>query len=303
MALHRSPEEPALRPPADVAAAAHPVSERFIWGLLLMPAAALLVPFFASVALLIRYSFNTWSSETGMMPDLALGNYATMLGAPYYLGVLLNTLKLGAITTAIALVMGYPVAYAITLARRRHVLLLMVVVPLWMDVLIRAFGWIVILDRYGLVNNALVGLNLVGSPVTILGTPLAVVLDLLHETLPFMIVTLFSILQRLDPTLRDAAMGLGANRPVTFWKVTLPLSLPGMIASTTLTFSLAISAFAGPLILGAGKVPMMSLLIFQQMTFGMNWALGSAQAVTLMTIVLSMLIAYTFLIRRLPAGQ
>jgi putative spermidine/putrescine transport system permease protein len=263
----------------------------------------ILLPFFAACLLLLRYSFNTWTAETGMVFDWDLGNYFKMLGDLFYLGVLGNTLKLGAIVTALGLVIGYPVAYAITLVRYKHFLLLLVVVPLWMDVLIRAFGWIVLLSRFGLVNNVILYLGLTESRITLIGTPVAVVLDLLHETLPFMIVTLFSVLQRLDPTLREAAMSLGANRIVTFFKVTLPLSLPGMLASSILAFSLAISAFAGPLILGGGKVPMMSLIIFQQMTFGMNWALGSAEAITLMLIVLGLLYLYSILVRRLPSQE
>lgn len=273
-----------------------------VWGGLILPAALILLPFFASCFFLLRNSFNEWSSTSGMVPGWSLASYAKMLGESFYLGVLANTLKLGGIVTALGLVIGYPVAYAITLVRWKHFLLLLVVIPLWMDVLIRAFGWLVLLSRFGLVNNTLLGLGILESRVTIVGTQLAVVLDLLHETLPFMIVTLFSVLQRIDPALREAAMNLGANRVVTFFRVTLPLSLPGMLASSILAFSLAISAFAGPLILGGGKVPMMSLIIFQQMTFANNWALGSAAAITLMAIVLLLLTAYTLLVRRLPAA-
>jgi putative spermidine/putrescine transport system permease protein len=289
------------RPPEAARVSQDRLRALVLWGGLLLPAITILLPFFVACLVLLRYSFNTWSSETGMVPAWVLGNFFIMLGDPFYLGVLANTLKLGAIVTALGLLVGYPVAYAITLVRHKHFFLLLAVVPLWMDVLIRAFGWIVLLSRFGLVNNVIVGLGIVDARVTLIGTPLAVVLDLLHETLPFMIVTLFSVLQRQDPTLREAAMNLGANRIVTFFRITLPLSLPGMLASSILAFSLAISAFAGPLILGAGKVPMMSLIIFQQMTFGMNWALGSAEAVTLMVIVLALLYLYNVLLRRLPS--
>jgi len=273
-----------------------------VWGGLILPAALILLPFFASCLLLLRDSFNLWSATGGMQPGWTTASYEKMLGEPFYLGVLANTLKIGGIVTVIGLVVGYPVAYAITLVRFKQILLLLVVIPLWMDILIRAFGWLVLLSRFGLVNNTLLGLGILESRVTIVGTPLAVALDLLHETLPFMIVTLYSILQRIDPSLREAAMNLGANRVVAFFRITLPLSLPGMLASSILAFSLAISAFAGPLILGGGKVPMMSLIIFQQMTFANNWALGSAAAITLMVIVLFLLTAYTLLIRRLPAA-
>jgi putative spermidine/putrescine transport system permease protein len=271
----------------------------FLWFGMLLPATLLLVPFCAACVVLISYSFDRWSPQTGHIPAWDLMNYATMLGSTFNRNVLANTLLLGAIVTIIGLFLGYPVAYALVSARHRNLLLLLTVIPLWMDVLIRAYGWIVLLSRQGVLNATLIQLGIIDSPMTFTGTRIAVVLDLLHETLPFMIVTLYSVLQRLDPTLRDAAMNLGANRVVTFFSVTLPLSLPGILASTVLAFSLAISAFAGPLILGGGKVPMMSLLIFQQMTFGMNWPLGAAEAVTLMVIVLSLLFIYGFIIRRL----
>lgn len=269
---------------------------------LLVPALSLLLPLLIACLLLIRYSFNGWNPARTMYSAWTFHNYRLVLGDRFYLGVLGNTLKLGAIVTAIALALAYPVAYAIAAARRKQLLILMVVVPLWMDVLIRAYSWIVLLNRKGLVNTLLIRLHLVDTPVHFLATPLAVVLELLHEVLPFMILTLASILQRIDPALREAAMNLGANPLVAFWRVTFPLSLPGLLASTMLTFSLTISAFAGPLILGGGRVPMMSLIINQQMTFGMNWPLGSAEAVTLMILVLMLLYLYSVAMRRLPAA-
>lgn len=275
------------------------VAAAVTWTSLFLPALVLLVPFFAACVTLLRYSFNTWSSENGMASAWQFGNYVTVLADSFNLSVLFNTIKLGSIATILALLFGYPTAYAITKARHKHILVLLVVIPLWMDVVIRAYGWIVLLSREGLINRGMIELGLIERPVTFIGTPTAVVLDLLHETLPFMIITLYSVLQRLDPTLRDAAMNLGANPIVTFFKVTLPLSLPGMLASTILTFSLAISAFTGPLILGAGKVPTMSILIFEQMTFTLNWPVGSAEAVALMSIVLTLLYGYGVMMRRM----
>ncbi len=269
---------------------------------LLVPALSLLLPLLIACLLLMRYSLNGWDTGRNMYPAWTLRNYSGVLGDPFYRGVLGNTLKLGAIVTGVALVLAYPMSYAIAAARRRQVLLLLVVIPLWMDVLIRAYGWIVLLNRGGLVNTLLLRLHLVEAPVRFLATPLAVVLQLVHEVLPFMILTLTSILQRIDPALREAAMNLGANPLVAFWRVPLPLSLPGILASTILTFSLAISAFAGPLILGGGRVPLMSLIINQQMTFGMNWPLGSAEAVTLMALVLMLFYLYSVAMRRLPAA-
>lgn len=269
---------------------------------LLVPALSVLLPLLVACGLLIRYSFNGWDPVRTMYPAWTLQNYRSVLGDPFYRGVLVNTVKLGAIVTGVALALAYPTAYAIASARRKQVLLLLVVVPLWMDVLIRAYGWIVLLSRAGLVNSLLLRLQLVEAPVRFLATPLAVVLELLHEVLPFMILTLASILQRIDPALREAAMNLGAGPLTAFWRVTLPLSLPGILASTMLTFSMAISAFAGPLILGGGRVPVMSLMINQQMTYGLNWPLGSADAVTLMVLVLTLLYLYSVAIRRLQTA-
>jgi putative spermidine/putrescine transport system permease protein len=269
---------------------------------LLAPALSLLLPLLVACGLLVRYSFNGWDPTRTMYAAWTLDNYRAVLGDPFYRGVLWNTLQIGAIVTGAALALAYPVAYAIAAARRRQALVVLVVVPLWMDVLIRAYGWIVLLSRGGLVNTLLLRLQVVEAPVRFLATPLAVVLELLHEVLPFMILTLASILQRIDPALREAAMNLGAGPLAAFWRVTLPLSLPGVLASTMLTFSLAISAFAGPLILGGGRVPVMSLIINQQMTYGLNWPLGSAEAVTLMALVLTLLYLYSLVVRRLPAA-
>jgi putative spermidine/putrescine transport system permease protein len=268
------------------------------WASLFLPALILLIPFFASCITLWRFSFNAWSNENGMTDAWQFANYVKVLTDSFSLAVLFNTLKLGSIAAIIALVFGYPTAYAITRARHKHILILLVVVPLWMDVVIRAYGWIVLLSREGLVNRAMMELDLITRPLPFIGTSIAVVLDLLHETLPFMIITLYSVLQRLDPTLREAAMSLGANPVITFFKVTLPLSLPAMLASTILTFSLAIGAFTGPLILGAGKVPTMSIMIYQQMTFTLNWPIGAAEAVVLVLIVVALLYTYGLAMRR-----
>jgi len=270
---------------------------------LLVPALTLLLPFYLACALLLRYSFNGWDATRTMFPAWSLHNYGTVLGDPFYLRVLGNTLRLGAIVTGIALLLAYPLAYVLATAKRKKALVLLIIVPLWMDVLIRSYAWIVLLNGRGLVNTMLLQAHLVDRPIRFLATPTAVVLELLHEVWPFMIVMLASILQRLDMTLWDAAMNLGANPFVAFWRVTFPLSLPAVLASTMLTFSLAISAFAGPLILGGGRFPVMSLIVNEQMTFGMNWPLGSAEAVTLMMLVLMLLYLYSVILRRLTVGQ
>jgi putative spermidine/putrescine transport system permease protein len=185
-------------------------------------------------------------------------------------------------------------------SRHKHLILFLIVLPLMMDVLVRAYGWIVLLSRSGLVNRVLVGTGLLARPMQFLGTETAVVLELLHEVLPFTILPIAGVLQRIDPALREAAIGLGAGSVTTFLRVTLPLSLPGLLAGTLLTFSLAMSAFVAPLVLGGGRVPMMSILIQQQMTLLLNWPAGAAQATVLVALVSLLLLGYVRVLRAAP---
>src|SRR5262249_13573247 len=184
---------------------------------------------------------------TGMATAWTVGNYIAFLSDPFHYKALFITLKISVIVTAIGLVLGYPVAYLLAVSRRKHLILFLIVLPLLMDVLVRAYGWI------GLVNRALLQAGLVERPVQFLGTETAVVLELLHEVLPFMILPIAGVLQRIDPALREAAVGLGASRFTAFVRITLPLSLPGLLAGTLLTFSLSMSAFVAPLVLGGGR--------------------------------------------------
>jgi putative spermidine/putrescine transport system permease protein len=195
------------------------------------------------------------------------------------------------------------VAYLLAVSRRKHLLLFLIVLPLMMDVLVRAYGWIVLLSRSGLVNRVFVATGMFARPMQFLGTETAVVLELLHEVLPFMILPIAGVLQRIDPALREAAVGLGAAPFTAFLRVTLPLSLPGLLAGTLLTFSLAMSAFVAPLVLGGGRVPMMSILIQQQMTMLLNWPAGAAQAVVLVALVSLLLLGYARVLREGPAAR
>lgn len=271
--------------------------------MLILPALTLLLPLILACLLLLRYSFDGSDLGQQTIATWTVKNYKTVLGDPFYLGVLANTFKIGAIVTLAALFLSYPVAYVIARSRHQKLLVLLVVIPLWMDALVRSYGWIILLSQAGPVNSLLINLHIVNDPIKMIATPLAVILILLHETVPFMILMLASIIQRIDPSLREAAMNLGASPGVAFRRVTLPLSAAGALASTILTFSLAISAFVGPLILGGYRVPIMSIIINQQMTFALNWPLGSAEAVLLTLTVLGLLYTYSVVLRKFQAGK
>jgi putative spermidine/putrescine transport system permease protein len=261
--------------------------------LLMIPAFAFMVWLLIATVYLGRYSFNAWDPLTSMVPDWTPSAYVKFFSHPYFMGALLKTVRLALIVTVVALLIGYPVAYLMTISPRyRNLILLMVVAPLVMDVIIRAYGWIVLLSGRGIVNTIIVALGLSDRPVKILFTEWAVVAELLHETLAFMVLPIAAVLQKVDPSLPEAAKTLGANRWLTFWLITFRLSLPGVLAGTLLVFALGMSAFVGPLLLGGGNVTVMSLVIRDQMGVTLDWPLGSAMSIVLVTLTLLLLFFY-----------
>ena len=260
---------------------------------LLVPALAFLTFLLIAAGFLLRYSFNSWSPTTGMTSAWSLGSYVKFFSHPYFVGALLKSMRLALLVTVIALLIGYPVAYLMSVSPRyRNLITILVVAPLIMDVVIRAYGWIVLLSSGGLVNAVIMALGLSEEPIKLLYTQWAVVAELLHETLAFMVLPIAAVLQKIDPSLREAAGTLGATRWRIFWLVTLPLSVPGVLAGTFLVFALGMSAFVGPLILGGGNVTVMSLVIRDQIGVTLDWPLGSAMSIVLVLLTLVLLFFY-----------
>jgi spermidine/putrescine transport system permease protein len=260
---------------------------------LLVPALAFMTFLLIAAGFLLRYSFNSWSPTTGMTSAWSLGSYVKFFSHPYFVGALLKSMRLAFLVTVIALVIGYPVAYLMSVSPRyRNLITILVVAPLIMDVVIRAYGWIVLLSSGGLVNAVIMALGLSEEPIKLLYTQWAVVAELLHETLAFMVLPIAAVLQKIDPSLREAASTLGATRWRIFWLVTLPLSVPGVLAGTFLVFALGMSAFVGPLILGGGNVTVMSLVIRDQIGVTLDWPLGSAMSIVLVLLTLVLLFFY-----------
>ena len=260
---------------------------------LLVPALAFVVFLLIAAGFLFRYSFNSWSPTTGMTSAWSLASYVKFLSHPYFVGALVKTMRLALLVTVIALLIGYPVAYLMSISPRyRNLITILVVAPLIMDVVIRAYGWIVLLSSGGLVNAVILALGLSHEPIKLLYTQWAVVAELLHETLAFMVLPIAAVLQKIDPSLREAGGTLGATRWKTFWLITFPLSLPGVLAGTFLVFALGMSAFVGPLILGGGNVTVMSLVIRDQIGVTLDWPLGSAMSIVLVALTLVLLFFY-----------
>jgi putative spermidine/putrescine transport system permease protein len=261
---------------------------------LLLPGAFFLAFLVISVGFLARFSLNGWDPGLGMYPSLTLANYGDFLSDPYFRGIFLKTLRLALLVTLIALALGYPFAYFLAMSEGavRNVLFLVVIVPLLIDVLVRAYGWLILLGDRGLLNRSLMAIGATDEPVQILYTESSVIIELLHEILPFMVLPIAAVLEKIDPSLREAGQSLGASKFQTFLRITLPMSLPGILAGTLLCFALSASAFVAPLVLGGGKVMVMSLLIRTQMSVLLNWPFAAAESIILVALTLVILYFY-----------
>lgn len=264
-----------------------------IW--LTTPLALLLgVYFLLPLALLLSNSFRVVVVGQPTPPGITLANYIRFLGDPFYLGTLWATLFLGISVTVLATLMGYPVAYG--LARSRHrwktALRLLVVAPLLVSVVIRTYGWIVLLANNGAVNNALLGLRLIREPVKFMFTHSGVTIGLVHFGLPVAILSLVGVIETVDRSLEEAARGLGASPFQTFLRITLPLTMPGIAAASMLVFSSAVAAFVIPALMGGPTLIVLPTLIYQQMADTLEWGFGAAVATILLVVSMIVILFY-----------
>jgi putative spermidine/putrescine transport system permease protein len=225
--------------------------------------------------------------------QLSAAWYGQFVHNPFYVGIFLRTLKLSLIATGIAFVLGYPCAAFLAQSRRgRNLMILAVLAPLLVSSVVRSYGWIVILGPNGLLDR--IGGLLGGHHVDLLFSETAVTIGLAQVLLPFMVLPIAGSLQQIDGSLLRAASNLGAGPARVFWRVVLPLSLPGVAAGCVITFSLCASSFVTPSLLGGAKVPVMPYLIYEQGLLQLNWPFAAALATILLasTVVLSTL--YTF---------
>ncbi|MBP33482.1 ABC transporter permease [Methylobacterium sp.] len=251
------------------------------------------------LALMLRYSFNRFVPGELMVEGLTLTNYAKFLHDAFYRDVLLTTLWVAALSTLICLVLGFPVAYALVRQvgpRWKSKLLILIILPLLMGNAVRTAAWMVILGDKGLLAALLSGVGL--TPPRLMYTPSAVVIGLVSVTLPFMIVTLQSVLERIDPVLEEAAESLGAGHLTILRRVVLPLALPGLLAGTMLCFILSMNAYATPVLIGGPQFHMMAPEVYQQVAKAMNWPFGAALAFVLMSVTLVLTTTANVLVQR-----
>jgi len=244
------------------------------------PALFVLIALFAvPLALLFAESFKGPNGYS-------LAAYERLLGTPYYLWTIWNSLRLAVITTVIALLIGYPASFALARARGvlRSALLACLFLPLAASVIVKAFAWTILLRTDGLVNRVLVGLHIVSAPIRMIFTETALIVGAINIFLPFMILPIYAVVAQLDRRLPEAAATLGADPVTVFLKVTLPLTMQGIIAGVALVFSLAVSAYVVPTLLIGERYPTLAQTIAKAFLLAQEPAFGAAAGVALLII-------------------
>lgn len=263
--------------------------------LLLTPVGLLYVLFMiAPISFFLAVSFLKYSPQELYTTTPTLENYGRLLLDPFYTRIIFDTFRISATVTVISAVLAYAIAYQLSLVRGawRGVLIFLVVAPLMLGVIVRTYGWIVLLGQNGLVNRTLSALGLLSKPVSLLGTEPTVIVALVHFMMPYMVFPIFSALAGQDPQLVPAASTLGARPWRAFWEVTLPLSRPGLVMGAALVFTLTAGAVVTPALLGGRSVAMIGQTVYELVLTTFNWPLGAAAAALLVACQLVILFVY-----------
>jgi putative spermidine/putrescine transport system permease protein len=259
----------------------------------------------APLAILFRYSLNEFvTTKKVMVEAVTVANYVKFFTDPYYTTILGVTVRVAVTVTAVCLVLGFPLAYVVarTQSRFKHLLIISIVLPLFVGNAVRAAGWMTVFGNRGFLNTTLQWLGLIDKPLEIMFTETAVIVGIIAVNLPFMVLSLQSVIEGIDRSVEEAAFSLGAPPGTMFRRVLWPLALPGILAGTILTFILAMNAYATPFLLGGPLFKMMAPLIYNQFTQQTNWPFGGAIAFILMTVTLGLTMAANLLIQRRRAS-
>ncbi len=257
------------------------------WLLLAMPMLLTLgLVFVVPIGSLIVLSFYGMTGPAAVSDEATLENYRSFVTDPFYFRIILNTFWLAGLVTFCCVLIGYPVSYflARTRTRWRGMLLFLVVAPLLVSAVVRNIGWFPILSNEGLVNGLLLATGLISRPLPLISNFTGVVIGLVHALLPFMILTLTTVVQRIEPELEEAAANLGARPLQRFIHVLLPLSLPGIVGASLLVFTMAIAAYTTPVIMGGNRILVMATFIGQQFRTVLDYPLGATSAAVLMLL-------------------
>ncbi|MGV1759460.1 MULTISPECIES: ABC transporter permease subunit [unclassified Rhizobium] len=271
---------------------------------IVIPYAWLLIFFLAPFLIVFRISLSTkvlsvppydpsftWTDSFGdwwdKLQTMSFDNYVWLTGDPLYMNAYIQSLQIAGISTLLTLIIAYPIAYGMAQAPRtiRPTLLMLVILPFWTSFLIRVYSWMSILSTTGLLNQLLMTLGIIHEPLVILNTNTAVYIGMVYSYLPFMILPLYAALEKMDGTLIEAAQDLGCTPIGAFWRVTFPLSLPGVIAGCMLVFIPAVGEFVIPDLLGGSETLMIGKVLWTEFYSNTDWPLASAVATILLLVL------------------
>lgn len=242
----------------------------------------------AALALLVFFIVPMGYILIQTLAEHGLEDFARFLSDSFYLDILWTTFRVSLISTAVSLLLGYPTAYYIarTRSRMRKVMMIIILFPFLVSAVVRSYGWMVILGNKGLLNSTLKSWGWIQSPLRIINTETAVVIGMIHLLIPYMILSLVGVLQSIDPNVELAAQSLGANRFSTFLKVVFPLSVPGIISGCVLVFTMSMTSYVTPKLLGGSKYRMMATMVVQKINVEFDWGAASAISYILLAAIL-----------------
>lgn len=270
------------------------------WLLLALPTAYFLAIVAWPLASLVRMGFSQPQRGRVFGEGFSFDNYVRIFTDGLYVETLLTTLRIGVLSALLALMLGVPLALFLRNARPavRSLLIFITIAPILISVVVRAYGWMVLLSNRGLVNSALMNLGIIDRPLRLIFNETGIVIGTAHVLLPFMVLAILGSLQSIDHALDDAAASLGARPWRATWDILLPLALPGIAAGTVLVFVLAVTSFVTPILLGGQLVLTLPIAALQQFNSTFNWAFGSALVGVLLVTVLATTLGFDLVLTR-----
>lgn len=270
-------------------------------GGLITPATILItILFLVPLLNFLRTSFNKNIPGGSMEAAWSLENYINFFIDPFFLEIMWNTIYIAFSSTLLTFILAFPVAYLLarTTSKWKGVLTALVIFPLLVGNIVRDIGWIALFSEQGLFNNLLIRSHIIETPLEILGTPIAVIIAIANVVLPYMILSIQSVIEGVSPSLEEAAIDLGASKWTVIKTIVMPLAMPGILAGTLFVFILSMNAYTTPLIIGGTSVRMLAPALYSQITEVSNWPMGAAMAVVLILITLLSSILYLRVIEK-----
>ncbi|MBR5319833.1 MAG: ABC transporter permease [Peptococcaceae bacterium] len=242
----------------------------------------------ASLALLIFFIVPMVYILVKTIATNGFQDFVDFFTDPFYLDILWTTIRVSLISTFVSLLLGYPTAYfmARTKSRMKKVMIIIILFPFLVSAVVRSYGWMVLLGTNGLINQLLLGIGIISEPLKMLNTEFAVIVGMIHLLIPYMVLALLGVLQSIDPNVEYAAYSLGANPLQTFAKVVFPLSTPGIISGCVLVFTMSMTSYVTPKLLGGSKFRMMATMVVQEINVNFDWGAAAAISYILLAVIL-----------------